>query len=167
MNAIPKRRDCMDRSVTLPSRGPSPARGPPRLSGQALFLRGWDFRSLRLEIVAKLNASLTRLCQLSRAFMLRQLLYQPFTLLLQTTRSRGKREIYASVVNLLLLFCWSYWIQWPILLFISFQSMEAGASGVVGQNAARLVDLECGHVNESATHPNLQMMARRATRLKK
>ena len=36
--------------------------------------------------------------------MLGQLLYQPFTLLLQTMRSRGKREIYASVVNLLLLF---------------------------------------------------------------
>ena len=53
------------------------------------------------------------------------------------------------------------------MLFISFQSMEAGASGVVGQNAARLVGMGCGHVNESATHPNLHMMARRAMRLKK
>ena len=44
--------------------------------------------------------------------------------------------------------------------------MEAGASGVTGQNAAWLVDLECGHVNESATHPNLRMAASRATRLK-
>lgn len=47
------------------------------------------------------------------------------------------------------------------------KSMEAGASGVVGQNAARLVGMGCGHVNESATHPNLHMMARRAMRLKK
>ena len=45
--------------------------------------------------------------------------------------------------------------------------MEAGASGVAGQNAAWLVDLECGHVNESAIHPNLNTVAHRATRLKK
>ena len=37
--------------------------------------------------------------------------------------------------------------------------METGASGVAGQNAAWLVDLECGHVSESATHPNLRMAA--------
>ena len=44
--------------------------------------------------------------------------------------------------------------------------MEAGASGVTGQNAAWLVDLECGHVSESVSHPNLSMVASRATRLK-
>ena len=38
--------------------------------------------------------------------------------------------------------------------------MEGGASGAgIGQHAARVVDLERGHVNVSATHPNLSMEA--------
>lgn len=45
--------------------------------------------------------------------------------------------------------------------------MEAGASGATGQNAASLVDLECSHVNGSATHPNLRMVAGRVMRKKK